>query len=177
MDIQKHLEFLHQISKLKALDRAGWVRKQIPKPESVADHSFRVALMALIWSAEAGLDTCHCMKLALIHDLGESIIGDITPHDPISSDQKFEMEQAAVQSLSQCLGQEEVIRLWQEYAQQTTSEAKFVMQLDKLEMVIQAAEYSRQSPNIDLHEFWESTKDIWTFPFLQKIYQSTQIKK
>ena len=80
--------FLHRIGRLKATPRTGWLDRGVPleKAESVADHSFRVALLA--WLAartvpgtETALDADRVLKLALLHDLAEALTGDLTPYD------------------------------------------------------------------------------------------------
>ena len=74
---------------LKALPRTGWLDRGLPPPvvESVADHSFGVALLAWLsavarHAAGVALDPCRVLLLALVHDLAEAETGDITPYDP-----------------------------------------------------------------------------------------------
>lgn len=62
----------------------GWVRKDIDKPESIADHMYRMALMGLI-ATSTSLDTSKLVKMAIVHDIAEAIVGDITPHDGVSA--------------------------------------------------------------------------------------------
>jgi putative hydrolase of HD superfamily len=64
--------------KLKELKRTGWVESGILEPESVADHSYRTTLLAMILSDQKGLDTLKTVKMALLHDLVESVTGDLT---------------------------------------------------------------------------------------------------
>lgn len=80
--------FLHRIGRLKRTPRTGWLDRGVPPAgtESVADHSFRVALLA--WLAAhlavregAGLDPDRVLLLALLHDLAESVTGDTTPYE------------------------------------------------------------------------------------------------
>lgn len=59
--------------------------------ETVACHMYRMALMAMVLQKE-GLDTFRCLQLALVHDLAESIVGDITPRCGISREQKHQLE-------------------------------------------------------------------------------------
>lgn len=80
--------FAHRIGRLKSTPRTGWLHRGIPpdQTESVADHSFRVAVLTWLASSEVeGLDRNRAIKLALLHDLAESITGDITPYDPARS--------------------------------------------------------------------------------------------
>ena len=82
--------FAHRIGRLKSIPRAGWLHRGVPaeQTESVADHSFRVAVLAWLASAEIeSLDRDRVIRLALLHDLAESITGDITPYDPAAIEQ------------------------------------------------------------------------------------------
>ena len=83
-DISSLLHFFREAGKLKTLVRAGWTRKGVPAPESVAEHSFRMVLMAMVLGDRQDLDTLKLVKMCLIHDLPEVIAGDITPHDGIT---------------------------------------------------------------------------------------------
>src|SRR3989338_6896951 len=93
------VELLHKIVKLKDLKRTGWILKKIPTPESVADHSFRTSIMALLLADKLNLDKNKCVQMALIHDISESIAGDITPHDKISKEEKYKLEKKAMEFL------------------------------------------------------------------------------
>lgn len=83
--------FLHRVGRLKATPRTGWLDRGISQAEteSVADHSFRVALMAWLAASvppkttdEPALDADRVLRLALIHDLAEALTGDMPPYDP-----------------------------------------------------------------------------------------------
>jgi 5'-deoxynucleotidase YfbR-like HD superfamily hydrolase len=65
-------EVLQAAGRLKTLKRAGWVRVGLPEPESVADHSFRVALLAVLFGPRLGLNGEKLVRLALLHDLAEA---------------------------------------------------------------------------------------------------------
>ena len=74
------IDFLTLTRSLKTTKRTGWVRQGVNHPESIADHMYRMSLMAMISSFSDGtLDTNKCIQLALIHDLAEAKVGDITP--------------------------------------------------------------------------------------------------
>ncbi len=74
MDI---IRFFSKIRKLKEIERSGWVVSGVKKPESVADHSFGVALLVMLLGKNKNIDLEKALKMALIHDLGEAITGDI----------------------------------------------------------------------------------------------------
>jgi len=87
--MKEFIEFLHRVENLKTQKRKGWMIRGIKNPESIADHSYRMAIIALTLSKEEGLDQNKCVKMALAHDLAESIVGDITPYDKISKEEKY----------------------------------------------------------------------------------------
>ena len=92
----------------------------------------------------------HVLKLCLVHDLPEVIVGDLTPQDDVST--KSEDERTAMEHLAP-----EWVSLFDEYENQTTPEAVFVKSLDKLDMALQAKVYMNRS-ELDLEQFIESAK-------------------
>jgi len=150
------LRFFRVAGRLKETVRAGWGLRGVAGAESVADHTFRVCLLALVLSRDADppLDRERCLAMALVHDLAESLVGDITPFDGISVAEKHGREREAMAHLCGMLGDDEVLRLWEEYQAAETPEARFVKDLDKLETVLQAAEYE-ESRAVELPEFRE----------------------
>lgn len=141
------IRFFEIVTKLKAVKRKGWIDKLgIMDPESVADHSFAMATMAMIFSNVVGLNTEKVVKMALLHDLAESEIGDITP-DSSGWEQKNEIEKKSMKTILQHLHPEialEYQNLWDEYIERQTNEAIFVHEIDKLEMVLQSYVYSKK---------------------------------
>jgi 5'-deoxynucleotidase len=149
VNIPSILRFYARAAELKSLQRAGWLRCGIPSNacESVADHSFGVALLALLLpldeiAGEHRRD--RCVALALVHDLAESIVGDITPHDGIEAADKHAREHDAIRTLSQTLGDEQLLKLFEEFEAASTPEARLVRDLDVIEMAIQAKAYERR---------------------------------
>src|SRR6266581_1310910 len=65
------------LGKLKTLKRTGWTNYDIPLPESVADHSFGVALLAMFMAPYFEVDAHKALRMAVLHDLGEAVIGDV----------------------------------------------------------------------------------------------------
>lgn len=142
------------LGKLKDLKRSGWVMKKVLAPESVADHSWGVALLAVLLTPE-GLDRLKCLQLAIVHDLQESIVGDITPTDGISREEKSRRECAAVALLAEKLNFPELTALFEEFEALETPEARFVKDLDRIEAVLQAKYYdmTQRSPEKLFSEF------------------------
>ena len=138
---------------LKDLPRSGWLRKGIETPESVAAHSWGLALLCMEFAprVEPTLDVNKTLQLALVHDLPEVIVGDITPHDPISKQEKQQQEQHAAQHLLS----DQMHELWKEYDSNTTRESQFVHAMDKIDMALQALVYA---PQTNTSEFLASAK-------------------
>src|SRR4051812_24153074 len=82
-DLAAVARFFSIVGRLKRTARTGWLDRGVPpiEVESVADHTFRVALMAWL-SAPMSLDRDRVLKLALLHDLAEATTGDLTPYHP-----------------------------------------------------------------------------------------------
>lgn len=162
------LRFLHVAGRLKDTPRAGWALRGVASPESVAEHSHRVALLALVLAPRAAppLDVARCVALALVHDLAEAIVGDITPYDGVSADEKHRLEADALRHLAQLAGDDSLVALWREYDAAESPEARFVKELDKLETVLQAAEYEQQGAAAPgaLDEFWRAAGTRLTSP-------------
>eukprot|EP00775_Hariotina_reticulata_P007888 gene7888-8084_t len=97
------VDFLMLLSKLKTTKRTGWVRCNVEQPESIADHMYRMGLMSLL-ASDCGVDAARCMKIALVHDVAESIVGDITPHCQVTDEEKYQLEANAVQQIKSMLG-------------------------------------------------------------------------
>lgn len=109
------------------------------RPESVAEHSWRTALMAMLTASafpEADMD--KVIRMCLIHDLGEAFTGDIPSFDKTEADSKT--EELALRQWVQTFPspeREEWLALYEEMEAQQTQEARIYKALDKLEAVIQ----------------------------------------
>lgn len=167
--IAAYFEFNH----LKQLYRQGWLQRGVPhaRCESVAEHTFGVAVLAL-FVADAHfpeLDASKVLRMALLHDFGEIYTGDITPADAMNRHAKHRLEQRAVQQVLHKLPRgADYIALWEEYEAGTSPEAQFVRQIDRLEMALQASVYEHQDL-ADLSEFFISVEQALAAPELQSI--------
>ncbi|KAF3974628.1 hypothetical protein CMV_002059 [Castanea mollissima] len=155
------IDFLTLCHRLKTTKRKGWINHGIKGPESIADHMYRMALMALIAAdLPSGLNRERCIKIAIVHDIAEAIVGDITPSDGVPKEEKSRMEQAALSEMCKVLGggmrAEEIEELWQEYENNSSLEANLVKDFDKVELILQALEYETQHGKV-LDEFFVST--------------------
>ena len=172
--IEAYFEFNH----LKQLYRQGWLRVGISpeRCESVAEHSLGVALLCLFiadtWFPEA--DASKVVRIALLHDLGEARVGDITPHDGVDPTQKHALErQAVAQILGKLPRGAEYVALWEEYEQGASFEARLVRQVDRLEMSLQACVYEHQGFG-DLSQFFASAEKALESPQLRAVLTELQ---
>jgi len=157
------LSFFRIVCNLKTIKRSGWIHKSnITSPESVADHSYSMCMMSMILAEIINLDSGHIMKMVIIHDLAESLVGDHMPDD-ISSEEKQLVEDKAMKKIISKLPnslRKNYLNIWNEYNDNLTVNAKFVHSMDKLEMVIQAKEYEFEGyPKEVLQPFIKSATD------------------
>ncbi|KAI9824035.1 MAG: hypothetical protein M1832_002103 [Thelocarpon impressellum] len=170
-DTASPVPFFHLLSRLKTTPREGWRRFDIDNGESIADHMYRMSLLTMFAppSLASRLDVARCTKMALVHDMAESIVGDITPVDKVSKPEKSRREEATMDYLSQSvLGRvhggvvgKDLKDVWDEYEKGDTLEAQFVHDIDKLELLLQMAEYEQSHQGkLDLSEFAYVAKKI-----------------
>jgi len=157
------LSFFRIVCNLKTIKRSGWIHKSnITSPESVADHSYSMCMMSMILAEIINLDTGHIMKMVIIHDLAESLVGDHMP-DGISSEEKQLVEDKAMKKIISKLPnslRKNYLNIWNEYNDNITVNAKFVHNMDKLEMALQAKEYEFEGyPKEVLQPFIKSATD------------------
>ncbi|KAJ4833121.1 hypothetical protein Tsubulata_006224 [Turnera subulata] len=154
------IDFLSLCHRLKTTKRAGWVKRGVRDPESISDHMHRMGLMALAAPDIPGIDRDKCVKMAIVHDIAEAIVGDITPSCGVSKEEKSRREREALEHMCQLLGggsrAKEISQLWMEYEENSSPEAKIVKDFDKVEMILQALEYENEQDR-DLEEFFQST--------------------
>ena len=146
-NLTKIFDFLNTAGNLKKTIRYKSVSK-IPK-ESVADHSWRLALMSFIIADELKIkiDLAKAMKIALTHDLAEAITDDIDAllihNKKISIEAKEKAEDVAMKKLAAMLPKpaaKEIAKLWQEYLNHSSPEARYIYALDKLEAMTYLSE-------------------------------------
>lgn len=174
---------LETLQGLKRLKRTGWVDRGVPlaEVESVADHTLLTALMAWLTALEQPeLNATRVLKLAVVHDLAESLVGDAPPYaaedvppatdpdarraffgqrhvrPPEAKQAKAEAELAAFTELASRMGpngRRELTALWDEYENGKTAEARFVKEADTLEAYLQSRHYAAAHPEIPLRGF------------------------
>jgi len=161
-------KFLIYISKLKLTVRTGWKMRETPGvKETIGSHSFGTTLIAWIIAEKEIVDVDKTLKMALIHDLLEGIIGDLTPYDKNYQIKKI-LEKEAINKLEKLLPEElkkEVKDLIDELIENKTKESQVVVQADKLDTVFQAylyekEKYGKNINNSDFSEFFQSIEKM-----------------
>ena len=168
------LDFFKAASNLKNISRQGWIDKlSIIHPESVADHSYSMSIMAMILSDLENYDFEKILKMVLLHDLAESKIGDFTPGQ-ISKDEKEKIENQAFHEIIEKLPNSiklEYAEIWKEYQNQISVESQFVHQIDRLEMALQAKIYEKSgSSKENIAAFLQTAKSDITHPKLKELF-------
>lgn len=165
---QAAVEFARLLGRLKITPRTGWVRRGVPRWESVADHSWRVAALSLLLPED--YDLTKCIAMGVLHDVAESVTGDICPDDNVTKEAKAQMEAEAVDKIVSLLDRvkgatdnnssrssaQQLLSLLHEYEKRESEEAIGVKDLDLLDMIIQADEYEERFGS-DLSEFYDGT--------------------
>ncbi|CAG8974197.1 hypothetical protein HYALB_00007360 [Hymenoscyphus albidus] len=160
------------LERLKTTKREGWRRFSINQGESISDHMYRMALITMVAPASLSskLNIPHCTKMALVHDIAEALVGDITPVDGVAKSEKNRRESTTMDYLTdKLLGRvnggmsgKDIRAVWQEYEDSETMESKFVHDVDKIELVLQMVEYERvHERRLDLGEFtWVASRIV-----------------
>ena len=150
------LDFLRAAETLKTTVRSGYT--SAGDQESVAEHTWRLCLMAVVLAPEfPDVDFARLVKICIIHDLGEAIGGDVPAPEQArraaagalggkSADERRDLL-ALVAPLPEAQ-RDEVIALWDEYEAAETAEAKLAKALDKLETILQHTQ-GRNPPDFD----------------------------
>ncbi|MBI4130193.1 HD domain-containing protein [Candidatus Roizmanbacteria bacterium] len=169
-----------QVGLLKHVKRHGWILKGIRNSESVAEHSFRVTFLTMLLHENRRLNKEKIMNMALLHDLGTALIGDIVYEQGRNIVAAFKYKHkdernAFKEMFKDVEGKEKYLSLWDEFIAQTTPEAKFVKQVEKLEMVLQALEYEQQGYEpVLFDEFWENASLYIKNSELEPLYRELQ---
>ena len=169
--LQDIIKFLEIAGVLKRTQRTGWVDIGVYQPESVADHTFRTAVFCMLYADIEDLDPLKLLRIALIHDLPEAIIGDLMPNQKTGETRKKE-ENAIKQMLSLLpkTQRENYLAVWNEYQAGKTKEAKAVRQIEKIEMALQAKEYERFGSDCrSLERFIETAEESTAWPELKRL--------
>ncbi len=158
---------LPRLLSLKLMPRTGWLQRGVRDAESIAEHSFGVAVLCLLIGDQlADIDRGRLLAIALLHDLAESLLGDLPASATrlLGRDTKLRAERAGLQSLIGHLPRAaEYLALWDEYVNGSSREARLVKAIDRLELMAQALAYERNGAR-NLDSFWPQDDD-WAAEF------------
>ena len=164
--------FFFQIANLKNTPRTGWKAKlKISNSESVADHTYMMSVMAMVLSDMKNMDTEKIIKMTVLHDWAESKIGDFMP-DEITIEEKHELEEKAMSEILSELPDslsQNYNTVWNDYITISSIESRFVHELDKLEMALQAKIYEKSVESENINSFITSANDGIADPDLKNI--------
>ncbi|XP_065355843.1 uncharacterized protein LOC135950237 [Calliphora vicina] len=166
------LQFMELIGNLKHTKRTGWVLRNVNDCESISGHMYRMSILTFLLDGSEGLNQIRCMELALVHDLAESLVGDITPFCGVSKEEKKNMEFKAMEDICKLIEPrgKRMMELFEEYEHGESAESRFVKDLDRLDMVMQAFEYEKRDDCLLKHqEFFDSTEGKFKHPFVKKL--------
>ena len=142
-------------NRLKNTIRTGWVDWQVKREriESVAEHIYSTQMLAIAMASEYGyqLDLPKVLFMLAVHELGETVIGDLTPFQIDPSEKEKREHEAVHEILAGLLGGEEIEKLFLEFDAHETAEACFAYQCDKLECDLQCRLYDEEGC-VDLKE-------------------------
>lgn len=179
MNAREFLEILHVAERLKDTPRHCTTSKG--RTESVAEHSWRISLMAMLLRHEfPEVNIDKVVDMCLIHDLGESFTGDIPTFVKTDSDREVEDDLLAkwVKSMPEELSQD-ISALYEEMDEQKTLEAKLYKSLDKLEALIQHNESPLKTWSENEYElnkkyaFYTVTYSEWLTGLREEILKDT----
>lgn len=176
-DLQKTIEFIVELDKMKNVFRQTTIMDK-SRRENDAEHSWHIAVMAMVLSeyADEDIDICHVIKMLLVHDLVEIYAGDTFCYDEKGYNDKDERERKAADKLFGMLPKEKGIQLkelWEEFEEMNTKESLFANSMDRLEPFLvnyQTKGGTWKTYNISKKQVFKrsepiknSSKDLWEF--------------
>ena len=157
------IKIASQAGELKQVLRTGWVLKGVEDAESVADHTWRMSLLIMLLASEK-LDKLKMLEMNTVHDLGEIGVGDtkweigrrVVGSQEAKRSDEFKVMGEIFEGYE---GRNKYLDLLKEFNDHQTPEARFLKQLDKLDMALQALEYQQSGYPADwFDEFWENAE-------------------
>jgi putative hydrolase of HD superfamily len=158
------INFLSEMMRLKSVPRIGWLLRGVRDVESVAAHSFGVAVIAMMLGDRARargveVDMERLLRMALMHDLTETRTGDLP------STIKRYFGKSAIKAADERIAREvleglgpmgeQYLELWRDYEHRSSLESRLVKAADKLDLLLQSREYEKGGAT-GLQEFWDS---------------------
>lgn len=145
------INFFYEIGMLKRIKRSGWWAAGIKDPESVAEHSYRAAIIAYVIAKLENVNAEKAALICLFHDIGESRIGDLNKINARYINSK-EAEKKAIKDQVSKLPENvkgNIISFFDEIEDKKTKEGIIAHDAEQLECAIQAKEYMEQGYNTE----------------------------
>jgi putative hydrolase of HD superfamily len=163
-------EFTLPYYNLKDLQRTGWLEKlNIENSESVASHTLLMIVILLFLTSKYSISSSRKLRLILmilVHDLAESIIGDITP-EAINPSKKRKIEEDAFSTILSKFPQNNLRKdlsdVWKEYNEHRSVDSKIIHIIDKMEMLLQADFYLENRKNIEFSQIAPFKESVSSF--------------
>lgn len=198
------VDFFNNVGKLKGMPRRGWVINDLKNKESIAEHTFRAALMAWILGKKKNLNIERIIKIALIHDLCEIYAGDTTPYDTVLprnkkkrqrlmktwprfsekerkaiSREKYIKEKKGLEKLIAKLSpdiKKEIKNLWLDYEKGLSPEGRFFRQTDRVETFLQSMEYWKKYKKPPQKPWWLWAREFFDDPIVLEFIEEMDKK-
>jgi len=200
------LNFFLEVEKLKEMPRTGWVLMEVKNPETIAEHTFRMTILAWLLSQKKNLNIKKTIQTALSHDLCEVFAGDVTPlfyylklpKDKIErkkflmkwirlskkekeklGKKKFKLEKESLLKLVRLLKsdiQKQIYSSWFNFEKRISREGNFVKQVDRIETLVQSIEYFGPKEEVGGSSWWEGTEEMIEDPLLLDFLKVIQKK-
>ena len=139
--LDRQMDFIREVDGLKGISRRSFILDG-SRNENDAEHSWHLALMALILSEHSNaqdIDLLKVIRMLLIHDIVEIDAGDTFAYDEEGNRTKMERERACADRIFNILPDDqarELLSLWEEFEERGTKEARFAASLDRLQPII-----------------------------------------
>jgi len=139
-ELEEIVKMFYEVGILKRIPRSGWFLVGIKNPETIAEHSFRSALIGYFLARLEKADEDKVVKMCLLHDLAEGRVGDRNKVNARYVDSRH-AELKAFRDIFKNVNGEEVVKNFEELCEKKTKEAKVAKDADMLEVILQAREY------------------------------------
>ncbi|NQV50933.1 MAG: HD domain-containing protein [Candidatus Marinimicrobia bacterium] len=172
-DLISSIAYVYQ---LKSIPRTGWLQAgiQAVDVESIAGHSFGMSILILYLRPAIqsnGINVERCLNMAMIHDIAEAIVGDLTPLDGVLLEDKHVAEANAFDQIVKDVQEGKYFKeLWEDFETANSAEAMLVKRIDKLDMLIQAFLYEKKF-SLRLDSFWENMDQLFKDSESESIYK------
>ena len=164
------LNILIELQRLKGLERTGWMLRGLGAgAESVADHSYGVAVVSMLLADEltargVDLDVERILRIALMHDWAEARVGDMprTATEYFGAGTRRRAERAAFDDIVSNCGDEQkklYSELHEDYERRSSVEARLVKAADVIDLLLQALSFERAGAR-GLDEFWDGVSEL-----------------